>query len=187
MARNVMLNFMPWRETQCRQAKRRFIYQAAASALIGVFIIGVIMLLLTAQTTTLRQQTTQLQQAWHKLQPQVTYITRLRQTIERIKQSRKIIAHHQHRSRRHYRMLIWLAEHWPAAARLTELQLTHEDYRLRGDITTEDNALATFMTRLHRLSHIRQVDLTDWQMTHPRQGQFALRIRMVNDESDVTV
>jgi Tfp pilus assembly protein PilN len=187
MVREVMLNFMPWREAQCRQAKRRFIYQAAASALVGVFIIGVLMLLLTMQTTTLRQQTLQLQRAWHKLQPQVTHVTRLRQAIERIKQSQKIIAHHQHRSRQRYRMLVWLAEHWPAAARLTELQLNHEDYRLRGNITTEDNTLATFMTRLTQLSHIRQVDLTDWQMTHPHQGQFALHIRVVNDESDVTV
>jgi Tfp pilus assembly protein PilN len=185
MAHKLMLNFMPWRVAQCRQAKRRFIYQATASACGGVFIISVIMLLLTMQTTALRQHTSQLQQAWRELQPLVTDVTRLRQAIKRIKQSQRIIAHHQYRSRQHYRMLVWLAGHWPAAARLTALQLVHDDYRLRGNITT-DRTLTTLMTQLNRLSHVKQVDLTDWQMIHPHQGQFTLHIRMVDDEPDLT-
>ncbi|NKB46989.1 MAG: hypothetical protein GKR77_04300 [Legionellales bacterium] len=176
-----MINFTPWRIRQRQQSQRRFFICAGWSAGCGIFIVAMMAFSWHQQTRNLQQETSQLMAEQAKLQPQVTQVTFTKQAIIKHQRAQQITRQQRQQQHHYHQTLLWLAAHWPATAQLNAINFSNQTYQLYG-LANTTYALTELIQQLKRLPYVKRIEDSDWQMSKTMQGQFTVRVQLMESE-----
>ena len=165
------INLLPWREQRRDELRRQFLLLLGASAVIGLLVVGLFWLVMSAAIENQKSRNEYLQSEITRIEQQVKEIKDLKARKEKMLERMRIIQDLQGRRPIIVRVFDELARIIPDGVFFTELKRTGDRFDLRG-VAESNNRVATLMRNINNSQWFKQPNLSE-VTANPDYGEQA--------------